>query len=156
MHLPICIRLKEVTLHDGIQRIGDRAFHNCSLLERFTFISPRLTNIIQTGHWADIEIKINNIHGVAERRGGEVLISGTAMGRLSFIIMRIAALISFYEVKEATSMLELALWKSRIDQVDGHVTRNRQNALRMDMPGPVKDTILQYLCKDAKSLATSV
>ena len=46
-------------------------------------------------------------------------------------------------MKEATTLFELALWKTRIDQA-GDVNGNR-NAHRIEVPGPVKDTILQYL-----------
>ena len=49
-----------------------------------------------------------------------------------------------YELKEATSTFELALWKSKLDQADATNTTNR-DAYRIDVPGPVKDTMLQYL-----------
>ena len=51
---------------------------------------------------------------------------------------------SYYELKEATSTFELALWKSKLDQADATNTTNRA-AYRIDVPGPVKDTMLQYL-----------
>ena len=57
---------------------------------------------------------------------------------------RITRLVSYYELKEATSTFELALWKFNLDQADATSTTNRA-AFRLDMPGPVKDTILQYL-----------
>ena len=57
---------------------------------------------------------------------------------------RITQLVSYYELKEATSTFELALWKSKLDQADATNTTNRA-AYRIDVPGPVKDTILQYL-----------
>ena len=41
-------------------------------------------------------------------------------------------------------MLELALWKFKLDQVDKANPIPRKKC-RMDVPGPVKDTILQYL-----------
>ena len=53
-------------------------------------------------------------------------------------------MVSYYELKEATSMFELALWKSKLDQADATNATNRV-AYRMDVPGPVKDTMLQYL-----------
>ena len=57
---------------------------------------------------------------------------------------RITRLVSHYELKEATSTFELALWKSKLDQADAINTTNRA-AYRIDVPGPVKDTMLQYL-----------
>ena len=57
---------------------------------------------------------------------------------------RIARLVSYYELKEATTTFELALWKSKIDQADASNTTNRV-AYRIDVPGPVKDTMLNYM-----------
>ena len=57
---------------------------------------------------------------------------------------RITRLVSYYELKEATSTFELALWKFNLDRVDESSTTNRA-AYRIDVPGPVKDTMLEYL-----------
>jgi len=57
---------------------------------------------------------------------------------------RITRLVSYYELKEATTMFELALWKSKLDQADASNTSNR-SAYRIDVPGPVKNLMLQYL-----------
>ena len=46
-------------------------------------------------------------------------------------------------MKEATTLFELALWKARIDQADD--ANGNRNAHRIEVPGPVKDAILQYL-----------
>ena len=46
-------------------------------------------------------------------------------------------------MKEATTLFELALWKEKINQAEG-IPINR-NACRIEVPGPVKDTILLYL-----------
>ena len=46
------------------------------------------------------------------------------------------------KLKEATSLFELALWKCKIDQTGADVDRE---ACRVEVPGPVKDTIIQYL-----------
>ena len=54
-------------------------------------------------------------------------------------------LIKYYEMKEATTLFELALWKAKMDQiVEDDVSRTREECC-IDVPGPVKDTILQYL-----------
>ena len=57
---------------------------------------------------------------------------------------RITRLVSYYELKEATTTFELALWKSKLDQADATNATNRA-AYQIDVPGPVKDTMLQYL-----------
>ena len=53
-------------------------------------------------------------------------------------------MISYYEIKEATSILELALWKFKLGQVDEANPIPRKKCC-MDVPGPVKDIILTYL-----------
>jgi len=53
-------------------------------------------------------------------------------------------LIVYYEMKEAATLFELALWKARIDQADMSNPADRM-ASRIEVPGPVKGTILQYL-----------
>ena len=147
-----CSNLREVVFYGVPREMGKNAFYGCSSLERFTFpiISMRLDTLIQTGHWEEIENEVNEVRGVVERRGGELIVSAeaiedgnnwnTARARLDEIIR----LISCYELKEATSILELALWKFKLDQVDEDNPIPRKKC-RMDVPGPVKDIILQYL-----------
>ena len=53
-------------------------------------------------------------------------------------------LVSYYELKDATTTFELASWRSKLDQADASNATNRA-AYRIDVPGPVKDTMLQYL-----------
>ena len=144
--------LREVVLHGVPREIGKWAFYRCTSLERFTFpnISTRLDNLIQTGHWEDIENKVNEVRGVVERRGGEFIVSAQTMGegrnwnRVRESLDKIVRLISYYELKEGTSIFELALWKFKLDQVDKANPIPRKKC-RMDAPGPVKDIILQYL-----------
>jgi len=148
-----CPRLREVGLHEGIQKISIDAF-GCLSLERFTFpnLSTRLNTITRAGQ-REVEDKIDNIRGnLVARRGSELFVSAdtTGMNRvrvnwyiLKGILGRIDRLIAYYEVKEATTLLELAIWKSKIDQVEmKHINRDEY---RIDIPGPVKNNILQYL-----------
>jgi len=60
------------------------------------------------------------------------------------ILDQIVSKVKHYELKEATTLFELAMWKAKIDQVGG-INRHDRDACRVDVPGPVKDTILQYL-----------
>ena len=69
---------------------------------------------------------------------------GNNWNRVRQSLDKIIRLISYSELKEATSMLELALWKFKLDQVDKANPIPRKKC-RMDVPGPVKDIILQYL-----------
>ena len=128
------------------------AFRNCTQLERFIFptISTRLDALIQTGHWEEIHNEINEVLFVVERSSGEFFVSTETMdrgrnwNRVREDLEDITRLISYYEIKEATSIFELALWKFKLDQVDEANPIPRKKC-RMDVPGPVKDIILQYL-----------
>lgn len=116
--------LREVVFHGVPREIGNDAFINCTSLERFTFptISTRLDNLIQTGHWEEIENEVNEVRGVVERSGGDLFMSTQTMrgGRnwdaVRNDIDKIIRVISYYELKEATSILEVALWKFKIDE----------------------------------------
>ena len=139
-----CQRLREVELHERIQEIGRDSFWRCSFMERFTFpkLSTRLDTIIKTGKYVNVENKIDNIRDLVERRGSELFWRGRYWEIIKGILGRIDRIITYYELKEATTLLELAMWKSKIDQVDSDLNRDD---CRIDIPGPVKDTILQYL-----------
>ena len=146
-----CNSLREVVLN-GNEKIQETAFAMCSSLERFTFprISSRLMIIIQTEHYPRVGAKIDEVRGRVEWRDGELFASVTGMtiGRNWNIIKdsleQIVSWIGYYEVKEATTLFELALWKAKMDQVDDINPMNRETC-RMEVPGPVKDAILQYL-----------
>ena len=150
-----CNNLREVVLFGVPREIGKNAFSSCASLERFTFptVSSRLDNLIQTGHWEEIENEVDEVRGVVARRGGELFVSAQAMGEgrnwnaVRRDIDKIIRLISYYELKEATSIFELALWKFKLDQVDKANPIPRKKC-RMDVPGPVKDIILQYLSNE--------
>jgi len=151
-----CLELREVVIHNEEVQIGDYAFENCSSLERFKFqnhsLLNRLDNIIQAGQ-RGIEAKLDDIPGL-EWRGGELSVPTvhrpSYFGAVETIAMvdkekldKIKGLISYYEMKEATTLFELALWKAKIDQAD--ISNADRAACRVEVPGPVKDTILQYL-----------
>ena len=150
-----CINLREVGLHEGIQTIAYNAFDECVSLERFTFsgLTTRLETIIGTGNYAGVDTKLDEIRGPINRRGSElslpVSVSSTGGHIKTFWIRnrgtlgRIDRLLTYYELKEATMLLELAMWKSMIDLEE--VKPINSDAYRIDIPGPVKNTILQYL-----------
>jgi len=152
-----CRTLREVVIHNEEIQIDDKAFIRCSSKARFKFpsLSTRINNIIQVGH-PNIKAKINDIPAV-EWRGGELIIpvkktrAHLGLGSETLIkvdeekLTKVKGLIVFYEVvKEAIIIFELALWKSRIDQADLSSPSDRR-AYRIEVPGPAKDTILQYL-----------
>jgi len=151
-----CRSLREVGLSEEAQEIRNTVFHHTSL-QRFVFphLSMRLEAIMQDRRWAEIRNKIDNINGV-QRRGSEISLSAEAATSMMTTESRsqcsiwtllqdrvdsIIAHISYPEMKAATTLFELALWKAKISQTDD---ANRE-ACRVGVPEPVKDVILQYL-----------
>ena len=125
------------------------AFDRCSSLDRFTFpnLSLRLEAITKAGQ-TEVENKIDQIPHLG-RRGSEIhILAPTQSPNPWFSVKasldKTARLIAYYEMKEATTLFELALWKEKIDQATSISTENRV-AYRIEVPGPVKDTILQYI-----------
>ena len=148
-----CYTLREVAMNGNIEVIGSNAFSSCPLLEiTFPRISTRLNNIIQTGHYPRVETKIDEVRGAIEREGCELFIFAETetMGRrgnwkaAKESIEQIVNSISYYEIEEAMALFKLALWKSNLDQAEEANDMNR-DVYRIEVPGPVKDTILQYL-----------
>ena len=144
-----CRNLREVELNGVPQYVKSNAFHNCGALERFLFpnILYRLGNIIQTRHWEDFEDKVNEVRGVVQWESDKLFVSRAIhhnWDETKRDLGKITRLVSYYELKEATSTFELVLWKLNLDQADATNTANR-SAYRIDVPGPVKDTMLQYL-----------
>ena len=163
-----CSNLREVELHENLQTIGYRAFHNCNSLERFTFptISTRLNNVIEVetevNRIRQLKNEIDNIRGyMIRRRGSELFLPGTVIrggsnwNTIKASLDKIVSWIKYHEIKEGLTIFELALWKAKLDQVDDINPTSREE-YRIEVPGPVKDTILQYLHGADIPLAVSV
>lgn len=149
-----CTGLREVVIHNEGLQIEGKAFGGCTPLERFKFprLSTRLDNIIQAGQ-RDIGAKMDDISAV-EWRGGELIIPAIRRQEREWEEMelivevdeekltKVKGLIVYYEIKEATTLFELALWKVNLDQQNG-VSVDRV-ACRIEVPGPVKETILRF------------
>jgi len=149
-----CTNLREVVCSERLPEIGLCAFFDCHALGRITFpnLSTRLYNIIQAGQ-VDTQNKIQqyiNQGDIEWRRGDTIYISiEDRRSELEWRIVqqhfsRIINWIKYYEMKEATTLFELALWKMKIDFVDDDGFRTRDEC-RIEVPGPVKDAIMQYL-----------
>lgn len=146
----ICCNLREVLLNEGLQKIGDLAFFGCSSLEslKFPSISKRLEDIVQAGQMK-VENKIDEIiiDGRVERRGCDIMVfeadtRGVNWETTRNIIDKIIDLITFYKLKEATTIFELALWRAKIKDRRAFGIDERE-ACRIDVPGTVKDAILK-------------
>ena len=125
-----CINLRGIVCNGVLPKIWPSTFNNCRALERITFpnLSSRLEAIIRAGQ-VDIQNKIQQYinRGVIEwRRGRTIHITPAEVARRSRNrwgsvqqhIRQIINWIKYYEVKEATTLFELALWKAKIDQVE--------------------------------------
>ena len=93
---------------------------------------------------------MNEVRGVVQWESDELFVSILTSfhnwNEAKRDLGRITRLVSYYELKEATSIFELALWKFSLDQADATNTNATNRAdYRIDVPGPVKDTMLQYL-----------
>ncbi|KAL7538772.1 hypothetical protein ACHAXR_008785, partial [Thalassiosira sp. AJA248-18] len=145
-----CRNLREVLLNEGLKNIGNYAFGGCSSLETITFpcISRRVRTLSQDSQTA-IENKINEIPG-GEWSGEIMLFSPESMANdenwetTRNSLDMILGLIAYHELKEATTIFELALWKARINEETASSTDER-NACRIDAPGAVKYAVMQFL-----------
>ncbi|KAL7524550.1 hypothetical protein ACHAXR_000619, partial [Thalassiosira sp. AJA248-18] len=145
-----CSNLRDVMLNEGIQRMGERAFKDSESLDNIKFpcISRRMEALSQNGRQA-MENKINAIPSLTWR-GGEILISlesvtgGENWETTRESLDRIIGLIVYYELKEATTIFELALWKARITEEAPWPSIIGRDACRIGVPGPVKDAVLQF------------
>jgi len=159
-----CSSIKSITFPSTVIKIGDRTFKDCSSLKQiegmrndvnvkygwdallgcpFEKFKVRLDKISDVSHLKELETKIDEIDGITVKLRDHHLIE-TFTGRDMQINQessdRIDNLIQYYEVKEATSLVELALWKSKIDQAD----KLDRGVCRIELPELAKDLILQY------------
>ena len=110
---------------------------------KFPSLSERANILIEVGQLR-IEGKLNAYHSFEWIRG-ELVVSPQAISSKDWGTTRshLDRAIRFLEVKEITTILELALWKVKIAEV-GEATVDGRSACRPGVPGPVKDAILQY------------
>jgi len=150
-----CDALREVVLLDeGVHNMGTSVFSHCLSLESFKLpsLSTRLESIIEVSQKKIIMNKINAIQGI-EKRDSELLIpprgveSGANWNAAREIIDTIISILDYHEVKEATTTIELAFWKSEIQSkvAEANCSDVDRQSCCIEVPGPVSDTILQYL-----------
>ena len=144
-----CSNLREVVFNEGPPTVKEAAFGRCASLAvvKFPSISKRISNLIDAGQ-TNVEDKVT-VNQHFEWGGGELLVSPIAIRSDNWTATRtnleqVLAWISHFELKEATTLYELLLWKANIEKV-GAVTKGERSGCRVDVPGPAKDAILQYL-----------
>jgi len=161
-----CTSLREVVIMNEKIRIGNNAFSDCmglaSLCYKFPNLSSRVEALFRLGY-TDIVNKIISLSGV-HWRGSDITIPAYSMLlemrklRHSWVAIKskldmIVELIACYEKKEATALLELAFWEANMNQVDDHPIH--REAYRIEVPGPVMVTIMQYLHVEKEPVLSS-
>ena len=142
----------------------------------FQSISTRIVNIIKAGQteveskvndivgfgsmeWSDNELFISSLTAsldqifiIPSESFTEFMLMNMVIGRnsqwkeLKAVFEGIVRLLTYYEMKEATTLFKIAFWKTKIDETDDVVNPiGRSPCHRIEVPGPVKDTILHYL-----------
>eukprot|EP01083_Nonionella_stella_P157233 510308_1 len=152
-----CSSLREVVLNEGIQTIGEHAFGCCSSLESFQFADLSdhffaIRDIITVERWEEVENRINVIPGMTMSEGGivtsRVTIQNWDTSRgLLFDVLELISL-AIDELKEATTIVELALWKTKIDEMRRGSDVINHQLCRVEFPGPAKDAVMQFLSRN--------
>jgi len=96
--------------------------------------------------WRDGELVIPSVRREIDDDDGWGVVTEVKVNKEK--LAKVERLISYHEIKEATTLFELALWKARIDQVDLDDTETdiNRDAYRVDVPGPVKDRVFRHVC----------
>lgn len=148
-----CTRLREMGLHEKIQTLQVDAFDGCTSLLNCCF--PSLSTRLEAlGHYqTKVFSKIDrlSVGSAIERRGSDIIVSTAKLREVhgwfgvKLYPQLIAKSIVHCEMKEFTSLFELALWKAKLDQEEGVINPRNRKLYRTNVPGPVKYTIIQYL-----------
>eukprot|EP00581_Thalassiosira_minuscula_P016809 CAMPEP_0183732536 /NCGR_PEP_ID=MMETSP0737-20130205/38660_1 /TAXON_ID=385413 /ORGANISM="Thalassiosira miniscula, Strain CCMP1093" /LENGTH=347 /DNA_ID=CAMNT_0025965565 /DNA_START=104 /DNA_END=1144 /DNA_ORIENTATION=+ len=145
-----CYALREVVLNETPKWVFDSAFLDCPSLEtiKFPFVPMRLEAISCEGHKNAILNKIKQFPGMS-MVDGEMTISpeefdgGKGWRDCKERLVKIRDLIAYYQFKEATTIFQLAIWKTKLAEADIVEDGNRESCL-VGVPGPVAEAVLQY------------
>ena len=156
-----CTSLDSITFPSTVTKIGNRAFKNCSGLKENIYTRSgvdytidyglnhfrgcpvavrkyRLTNIVEISHLKELEKKIDAIDGsTIQVRDGYLIVPLPQAIRLQSM-EKVVDLLRYYEIKETTTLIELALWKAMIGQTE------EEDHCHVELPGPAKHLILKY------------
>ena len=162
-----CSSLESITFPSTLTKIGNRAFKDCSGLKENIYTRSgvdytieyglnhvrgcplavrkyHLTNIVEISHLNELEKKIDAIDGsTIQVRDGYLIVPLPQANRLQSM-KKVADLLRYYESKETTTLIELALWKATIDQTEEEDHPIGRDACRVELPGPARHLILKY------------
>ena len=94
--------------------------------------------VAQFASWTSRHDERGSIWGIKQRHG-------SSWDTTKQILDKIVSKVKYYEMKEATTLFELALWKAEMNEVEDDIDPIDRYSFRVDVPGPVKEAILQYL-----------
>ena len=138
-----CCSLKQaIYMKCGVDqrfKLGCGVFHGCSS----PLIKIRLDKISEDCHLKELEKRINEIDDSAIQLRDRHLNLIIPVDEVKSFY-KVYNLIQYYGVKEATSLVELALWKAMIDQTEEEDHPISRDACRVELPGPAKHLILKY------------
>lgn len=147
-----CNNIKQVLLNVGLHEIEPGAFQNCESLDvvKFPMVTNRVMSLIKVGQTEVVRKVTVGPH--CQWFGRELLVSPEALSNENWETTKenfeqAIAWVSYYELREATTIVELALWKMKIEET-GAATVEERDACRGEVPGPLKDAIIQYLGVD--------
>eukprot|EP00581_Thalassiosira_minuscula_P005020 CAMPEP_0183746164 /NCGR_PEP_ID=MMETSP0737-20130205/66611_1 /TAXON_ID=385413 /ORGANISM="Thalassiosira miniscula, Strain CCMP1093" /LENGTH=256 /DNA_ID=CAMNT_0025981845 /DNA_START=960 /DNA_END=1727 /DNA_ORIENTATION=+ len=149
-----CTALSDVLVNEKLQNVWIDEFRGCPSLQRIIFpcISIRLESIICDEARVSILNKIHDGPFLAMADGEMLIYVETIRQRdwnrcnwnsYNERLDRILCLITYYELKEATAVFELALWKAKMIEEIIENDSNRQSC-RIEVPGPAKEAVEQY------------
>ena len=95
---------------------------------------------MEATHLKELAKRINEIDSTMEVRDNHMILNIPLTDSTIKSVPKVCNLMQYYVVKEATSLVELALWKSKIEQASGL----DRDACRIGLPEPAKDLILKY------------
>lgn len=150
-----CTRLTYVRLNKGLESIGNNAFSGCTRLERFYLgPPPNIDHLSQVGKIEFLEkagrisyLERTNVEGTNEEMfvvTADLMSGGANWNLVKQSIDRIVALVHYCEIRDVATPFELALWKAEMGDSAGMAPEDR-NKYRIEAPGPIRDTIMQYL-----------
>ena len=146
-----CNNLRVVILNERLQTIGNDAFDPWSSSLKFTIpsLSTRMNNIVQDVCFREkILVGLRKVHGVVLRVDRELFVPAEAIRgghnwrRVKADIDSIIRFVSEFEIWCVKTLIDLAIWKCKIDEL---VDPKKRNEVRIFIPVGAKESILQFL-----------
>ena len=148
-----CTKLSKVNLNERLKNVtGGYAFARCTQLQQVTFptVSKRIGLISSlTGRSRILNMIAEYQHFDWNEEDSSLTVSHQAIwprnwGTTRRNLDQVLARITYYELQEATPIIVLAFWKGKIEECGANTYEERE-ACRIEVPGPVKNAIVDSL-----------